>query len=227
MSGQNILDEAVKYMQFDNVPSTMKELNSRYRKLALIMHPDKHGNSSAAKKDFQELLNHYKVLGDYIINNDNNDSADEEEKDNMDIFKQFNFDQKNIFSPTINIENNLANAWKVVLTQKFGDRVEKKDTNGLLFQHSNFVYNSESVTITVTLWIMPKTDNQSKLLIQSKKQVANDVFTLKNLPDLYSDVRNTVLVKFFNSKTHKIAKSYGADGYDVFLPEAVHHGFVH
>lgn len=58
MSGENMIKEALKYMNFDNIPS-MKELNSRYRKLAFIKHPDKNGNSIAAKEDFQNLLNFY------------------------------------------------------------------------------------------------------------------------------------------------------------------------
>ena len=53
-----MIKEALKYMNFDNIPS-MKELNSRYRKLAFIKHPDKNGNSIAAKEDFQNLLNFY------------------------------------------------------------------------------------------------------------------------------------------------------------------------
>ena len=110
----------------------------------------------------------------------------------MEIFKQFNFDQRNKFSHTINIENRLANAWKIVLTDKFGDPNDSNE-NGLIFKHENFVFNVEKITLTITLWIMPKNDNQSKLLIQSQKKLANDEFTLRDLPELYSKVRKVVL----------------------------------
>ena len=81
----------------------------------------------------------------------------------MEIFKQFNFDQRNKFSHTINIENRLANAWKIVLTDKFGDPNDSNE-NGLIFKHENFVFNVEKITLTITLWIMPKNDNQSSML---------------------------------------------------------------
>ena len=193
MSEENMIKEAQKYLNFDNIPS-MKELNSRYRKLALIKHPDKNGNSIAAKEDFQNLLKFYKVLGDYILSQENNGNLDDEEKDNIDIFRHFNFDQKNKFSHTINIENDYANAWKIVLTNKFGDPQDSNE-HGLIFKHHNFAFNVEIVPITITLWIMPKKDNQSKLLIQSQKQLANDEFTLKDLPELYTEVRKAVLTE--------------------------------
>ena len=40
MSDQVSFQEAMTYMKFDIIPS-MKELNTQYRKMALIKHPDK------------------------------------------------------------------------------------------------------------------------------------------------------------------------------------------
>ena len=69
MSGQNISDalrEALAYMKFDNVPK-MKELNTKYRKMALEKHPDKNNGSEASTEDYKNLLKFYKLIGEYIV----------------------------------------------------------------------------------------------------------------------------------------------------------------
>ena len=110
----------------------MKELNNRYRKMALKKHPDIKSGSIAFKEDYQNLLKYYRILGYYVIDQKNDDNT-QEEIDNRDIFKNFNFDQKNKFSHTIIVENNLANGWKHVLTEKMGDPVDQ-NANGLKYQ---------------------------------------------------------------------------------------------
>ena len=131
MSSQDLINEAMKFLNFDKTPS-MKELNTRYRKMALIKHPDKNGGSIASKEDYQNLLKYYRILGNYVFEQKNDDYT-QEENDNRDIFKNFNFDQKNKFSHTIIVENNLANGWKHVLTEKMGDPVDQ-NANGLKYQ---------------------------------------------------------------------------------------------
>ena len=94
MFNKNLSDmmrEALKFLQFDDIPS-MKELNTRYRKLALIKHPDKNGGSDSAKEDYQHLLNCYRLIGNYIVDNVTDDDATEEEMDHVTTFKNFNFD---------------------------------------------------------------------------------------------------------------------------------------
>ena len=107
--------EALSFLKFDSMPS-MKELNTRYRQTALKIHPDKNDGSDAAKEEYQSLLNHYKVLGNYIVENEVD--SDEEERDHVTTFKNFNFDQRNTDSHTVLIENKLTRAWKEVLIRK-------------------------------------------------------------------------------------------------------------
>ena len=189
MFNKNLSDmmrEALKFLQFDDIPS-MKELNTRYRKLALIKHPDKNGGSDSAKEDYQHLLNCYRLIGNYIVDNVTDDDATEEEMDHVTTFKNFNFDQRNKYSHTILIENKLTFAWRKVLVGKIGDP-EDKGHNGMIFRLKEFKVDEDVFSITVTLYEAPK-DNQPKLHIQSSSQYANDEFTLKELPALYTEVR--------------------------------------
>ena len=52
---KNILDEALSFLNFDKIPSTMKELNRKYRQMALCLHPDKNGGTSEATENYQNL----------------------------------------------------------------------------------------------------------------------------------------------------------------------------
>ena len=183
----DMIREALKYLNLDEVPS-MKELNTLYRKLALIKHPDKNGGSDAAKEDYQVLQKFYKLIGNHIIENETDVS--DEEGDHIKAFKNFNHDQKNKFCHTIMIEKKLSAAWKQVLTSKIGEP-ENKGKNGLIYKVSEFSFNNELFTITVTLYEAPK-DGKPKIHIQSPSQLANDEFTLKELPLFYEEVRKVV-----------------------------------
>ena len=79
------LEEALSFMGFDALP-TMQELTTRYKKLALEMHPDKNQGLDSAKEKFQRLQQSYQVVGDTILNNVNN-VDDKEEEESINIFK--------------------------------------------------------------------------------------------------------------------------------------------
>ena len=170
---QKIIEEALSFMNFDKIPS-MKELNKRYRQLALQMHPDKNNSTKEATEKYQNLLNCYRTIGEKILeeSTETNEDTNDEEKDNFTIFKTFNFDQKNTLSHTISIERDRIPAWRTVLTARCGDPVDLT-TNGLKYQVDNFVVHNETFTITVTLY-----ETTSNLHIQSGKQFANDMFIL-------------------------------------------------
>ena len=66
-----------------------------------------------------------------------------------------------------------------------------KHFNGLVFKtNEKFQVNDETIQITVTLYILP---TYPKLHIQSGKQYANDEFILRELPELYQEVRRVTL----------------------------------
>ena len=93
MNGKNCsqdVQEALNYLSFDDIP-TMKELNTRYRKLALQKHRDKNGGSDTSREDYQQLQKYYRLIGNCIIDNDTS-VCDDEERDHVKTFKNFNFD---------------------------------------------------------------------------------------------------------------------------------------
>ena len=205
MSDKNLskeIEEALSYLDFTGIPS-MKELNTRYRRLALLKHPDKNGGSDIAKEDYQKLQMYYKLVGNVIVERDTS-VHDDEERDHVKAFKTFNFDQKNKFCHTILIENKLSTAWKQVLSDMIG-QPESKGKNGLIFRVSDFSVNNELFTITVTLYEAPK-DNKPKLHIQSSSQLANDEFALKELPVFYQEVRKNKSPEMFS-----VGASVGSD----------------
>ena len=141
MSDKNLskeIEEALSYLDFTGIPS-MKELNTRYRRLALLKHPDKNGGSDIAKEDYQKLQMYYKLVGNVIVERDTL-VHDDEERDHVKAFKTFNFDQKNKFCHTILIEKKLSTAWKQVLSDMIG-KPESKGKNGLIFRVSDFSVN--------------------------------------------------------------------------------------
>ena len=184
---QNILDEALSFLNFDKIPS-MKELNRKYRQMALCLHPDKNNGTKEATENYQNLLKYYRIIGDKILEEatDMNENTDDEEKDNVAIFRNFNVDQKNKLSHIILLEKDHVSAWRKVLISKCGDPQDLTQRNhGLKFQVLNFIVNDESFTITITLWETTK----EKFHIQSSKQFANDMFIMQNLPEFYAEVR--------------------------------------
>ena len=72
------------FLHFDNILS-MKELNTPYRKMAL-MKQDKKGGLEHAKEGYQRLQTFYRVIGNYIVENKGAD-CDEEEGDQVETFR--------------------------------------------------------------------------------------------------------------------------------------------
>jgi len=116
----------------------------------------------------------------------------DEDRDYIALFKSFNFDQKNKFSHTIFIQNELAYAWKNALTEKYGVPEDKRN-NGWIFKCEDFIVDNTGHSVTVTLYIMPKKDKKSKLHIQNPNQLINDEYVITELPQLYAEVRKVNL----------------------------------
>ena len=210
MTGQNINDalrEALAYMKFDNVPS-MKELNTKYRRMALEKHPDKNNGSEASTEDYKNLLKFYKLIGEHIVDNVSDNVNNDEEESNISIFKQFNFDQKNKYCHTIHIERKHCQFWDTVLRKTYGEPEDKTETyNGLVFKVNEFCVEDEThSTITVTLHESIK-KNTPNIHIQNKSQYVNDEYVLKELPKLYDEVR-----KMSNNGIVGVGAGVGAGG---------------
>ena len=163
--------EALKFFNLDNVPHTMKELNSQYRKLSLKVHPDKNNGSEESKEQFQLLHMHWRTLGNEVLaNNCDVNNVSEDERFNMDLFKEFNKDQRNMESHTVIIEDELAEIWALVLEARYGKPETKEGGCGLIFRH----WINSTLKFTITLYVKPKTDPRSKLHIQSPSQRLNN-----------------------------------------------------
>ena len=116
-------DEAIKFFEFDAMPTSMKTLNQRYRELAKKYHPDKNlDKQEEYTEKYQILLNHYILLGELLKESVDKDS--QEESDEVRTFETFNADIKNSESHTIIIENALTAGWKQVLAETCGVPVD-------------------------------------------------------------------------------------------------------
>ena len=123
---ETYMREALSFMGYDTMPTSMKELVQRYHKLVLQMHPDKNGGSQEATEKTKKLISYYLFLGNLIKSNV--DTTSKEEAEGVNIFEQFeafNSDIKRTESHTILIENTKTTQWKQVLRENFGEPVDK------------------------------------------------------------------------------------------------------
>lgn len=189
MTGQTnqALSDALKFMSLDKVP-LMKELTARYKKIALQCHPDKNFGSKEATEAYQELAQSFRIIADYIVeNSDNSDKENnDEEKDIIHVYKSANVDKKNCYSHTIYVENAMTNSWKHVLKEKLVNPKDSGD-NGLIHTY-RWNFGSIRPKITVTLYMVPKNDNRSKLHVQGTPELV-DIYCKIKIPHLYAEVR--------------------------------------
>ena len=196
MSAKNFSEdilEALQFFEFEDVPRTIKDLNSAFRKLSLRYHPDKNSGSAESTEKYQYLQIMYKRLGDFVLSNDENGSIGEEEDErfNRDIFRDLfnnsNKDKQNTYCHVVVIEKDLALHWKAVLDKRLG--VPKTQAHKHIYKHQ-YTVNEESLVstrpATVTLY-----DNarEPKIHIQSGSQVHNGYYALHELPMMYQQVR--------------------------------------
>ena len=137
------------FLHFDNILS-MKELNTPYRKMAL-MKQDKKGGLEHAKEGYQRLQTFYRVIGNYIVENKGAD-CDEEEGDQVETFRNFYFDQRNTFSHMLLIENQRSSTWRHVLVARLGE--PDKGENGLIFKLKEVLLDKNQVKAKVTVTAM-------------------------------------------------------------------------
>ena len=197
MSAQNFTEdikEALRFFEIEDVPRTIKDLNSMFRKLSLRYHPDKNSGSAESTQQYQYLQTMYKRLGDFVLSNDENDNAgvEEEERFNRDIFrdlfKHFNKDKTNMYCHVVVIEQDIAHLWKTVMDNHLG--TPETQQYKYIYKARQYTVNDETLVstrpITVSLFEDVK---EPKIHIQSGSQVHNEYYVLYELPRMYQEVR--------------------------------------
>jgi curved DNA-binding protein CbpA len=172
---------------------TMKVLTKHFYKLSMIHHPDR---STGKKETFQELLNAYHRVGDLIEQSKPSTTEDDdEEKSARDLFRKYNFEKENINTFTILLENSLSFVWDDVLTDNYGEPIDRtKSHNGKQWTVNDFkCENDDNVSskVFLTKYHMPKSDKgRTKILVQAEncKQLLNISFVTSVLPILYKEV---------------------------------------
>ena len=120
MSDNSIIDD-LRILGIHETPIkdlTINYVKISFFKLALVKHPDKAGDSSAA---FQELLSSYHKILKHISEGLTGNNLDDDERFVKDIFNQCNLPKENKSSYTILIENNLADVWENKLSEIYSD----------------------------------------------------------------------------------------------------------
>ena len=162
----------LKVLHIDDTENvTIKLVTTKYKTLAKVVHPDKIGGPAEA---FQELLNAYKRVVEYIENNTNDTDEVNFEKE---FFMRHNIMKECSTSFVIYIQEELLEKWKEILLKHLV--IHRLDTGRLILKHGQ---------ITITLYEKPKVDQRSKLHIQSKNQEMNLMFIVDNLCAYYKDV---------------------------------------
>ena len=143
MSANSEISSELKTLQIDDSETlTIKLVTSKYKKIAKEVHPDRNGGGSS--NDFQELLNAYKRVIEYIERSCNELSEVNYEKD---FFMKHNFMKECSTSFVIYVKDDLAEKWKETLLKHL--IIHRIDAGRLILKHG---------TITVTLYIKPKVD---------------------------------------------------------------------
>ena len=148
-------------LERNSIPQ-LKSVNSQYKKLALVMHPDKGGN----KESFQLLSQSFLRLSTFIanLNDEVADPNDTEEIDLRKFFQKYNVIIENSGSTTIFLENGLETPWETVLIAKYGN--PKITPSGKSWKTDFSIDNIVQRKITITKWDQPKSDGFTKMCIQ-------------------------------------------------------------
>ena len=150
---------------------TSKLLSTKFKKLALIQHPDKKGGS---KEAFQNLKNAYDRLID-MLGDDHQDADDNYESE---FFKKSNFPLEKKTSFVVILENKLADKWEYTLKDVYGEE-KALDNGGIQFKVDS---------MTVSFYNKPKKDNKTKVLIHGKNKAAISNFVFETMPKVYRRV---------------------------------------
>ena len=135
----------------------LKKISIAFKKLALILHPDKAGKESKIK--FQQLRAAYEKLCDHLIHENNIVGSKPEGNFFEDNFSSFNFPHENQGSFTVRIEDSLASIWNDCISQSLGLPLIKSNSKGTEIDRLWKVLHNHhgiDVELTVHIYIKPK-----------------------------------------------------------------------
>ena len=163
----------------DDEEVTAKMLNSKFKKKALRVHPDKTGDAN--DEEFKNLLKDFntcmEALGLIV--------KEEEEKENNDMaefFAKNNVSKENMNSYTVLLENEKTKEWNEVLKKMKLEKDPMKLVNG----GTQFKTDVLGHVVSVSFYGNPS-NGQSKLLIQGSMFHIR-MFIVDKLPPLYIKV---------------------------------------
>ena len=202
---------SVLHIDVDVESVTRRDVNVAFRKLALILHPDKAGSKSTAA--FQEILDSCNLLLDHFDSLGDKDRFDNDDDERFfkDNFKRFNFPFENKGSFTVSIEDYLADTWQECISVHLGEPKVFVNAWGTECDRSWKVqYGEETkIDITVHIYNKPKNKKGSKIMLQGSIQSLICAYVFKELPMIYKMVcdRKPKSVEIIsNQKKKAIAK---------------------
>ena len=192
-------------LDINNLESlTVKQARNAYHKIALEIHPDKADPENAEQvaeftAAFKELGNSYQRVLKFIVerlqaqSGDTIDPVNDEAIFAKENFHQFNFPFENNGSFTVNVEDNLAEAWQDCLESVYGEPRIFKNPNGTECDRLwkiMFGQNGRNIEITIHFYNhnKPKDKKQSKILIQGAVQSLICEYVFCELPKIYKMV---------------------------------------
>ena len=197
----------------DIVSVSLKDVNVAFRKLALILHPDKAGSESTSAfqellDSFDKVLNHFKAKD--VRGNESSFENDEDERFFKDNFHKFNFPFANKGSFTVTIEDFLADTWQECMTKYLGDPKVVINAWGTECDRIWKVQHGKEnkIEITVHIYNKPKNKKCSKLMLQGSIQSLICSYVFEELPKIYKMVCDNK-PKPLEDKIKSKKKTYG------------------
>ena len=170
---------------------SISEVIKAFRKAAIDVHPDKTGTDT--NEEFKELSNAcqriLKIVYDRIEQTNEKEEKDEdlEESFTKDNFQFFNFPTDKEGNFVVIVQNELADSWSNCFEATFGIPTINKTKSGLEIGRMWKVEYMLS-ELTIHFYNKPKTNNESKFLIQGRDARAKYLFVFNELPLIYKEV---------------------------------------
>ena len=172
---QEELNELLRVLEIQDDVSdvSVRDVKKAFRRLAILLHPDKSGEDKTAA--FQRLRAAYEKLKQFLeVNGSTKDevvNVTEKDEDKFfdDNFEQFNFPHENKGSFTVRIEDHLADAWQENIENILGEPKLKINSHGTECDRSWKIAYA-GIEITLHIYNNPKNKKGSKLMIQGSKQ---------------------------------------------------------